>query len=91
MQKYRPITLKKGVFQKDSKCWDWLNQINMNVLDPKTATLRLQDEKGNTSMQWTLMNVWPKKVTLADLVSNSHVVTIESLELNYESFTLENL
>jgi len=91
MQKPAPLTLRRGALQKGSKFWDWFHQINMNASDPKSATLSLLDSEGNTRMRWSLKHIWPAKITAADLSSHSNELAIESMELNYENYTLENL
>ncbi|MEL7064271.1 MAG: phage tail protein, partial [Bacteroidota bacterium] len=63
IKKFSNVTLKKGVFVKDNKFWDWYNEIQMNVIKRKTVTISLLDEQGNPTMVWTLANAWPTKIT----------------------------
>src|SRR5215469_13578099 len=48
------VTLKKGVFAKDNKFWDWYNQIKLNTIKRVPVTIQLCDEGGNPTMVWTL-------------------------------------
>lgn len=34
IKKYGNVTMKKGVFLKDNKFWDWFNEIKMNTIVP---------------------------------------------------------
>lgn len=84
------VTLKKGVFVKDNKFWDWFNQIKMNVIKRQTVTINLLDEGGNATMVWTLANAWPTKITSTDMKSDGNEVAVETLEIAYESLTIAN-
>ena len=83
------VTLKKGVFTKDSIFWDWFNQAQLNIIKRMTVIINLLDEKASPKMTWTLTNAWPTKVTGTDLKSDSSEVAIESLEIAYETLTVK--
>jgi phage tail-like protein len=82
------VTLKKGIFAKDNKFFDWQKKITMNTVQRSTVTIRLLDESGSPTMTWTLTNAWPTKITGTDLKSDGNEVAVESLELAHEGFTL---
>ena len=84
------VTMKKGVFVKDNKFWDWYDQIKMNVIKRKTVTIKLLDEQGAATMVWTLQNAWPTKITSTDLKSDGNEVAIESIEISHEGLTIAN-
>jgi phage tail-like protein len=84
------VTMKKGVFAKDNKFWDWYSQIKMNTIKRVPVTVKLLDEGGNPTMTWTLANAWPKKVTGTDLKSDGNEVAIESIEIVHEGITIAN-
>ncbi|MCB0375030.1 MAG: phage tail protein [Sinomicrobium sp.] len=84
------VTLKKGVFVKDNKFWDWFNQIKMNIIKRQTVTINLLDEGGNATMVWTLANAWPTKITSTDMKSDGNEVAVETLEIAYETLTIAN-
>jgi phage tail-like protein len=83
------VTLKKGIFTKDSIFWDWFNQAQLNIIKRMTVVINLLDEKASPKMTWTLTNAWPTKVTGTDLKSDSSEVAIESLEIAYETLTVK--
>ena len=39
MKKTGNVTLKKGVFAKDNKFWDWYNQIKLNTIQRVPVTI----------------------------------------------------
>ena len=90
IKKFSNVTLKKGVFVKDNKFWDWYNEIQMNVIKRKTVTISLLDEQGNPTMVWTLANAWPTKITATDMKSDSNETAIETLEIAHEGLRIEN-
>lgn len=90
LKKFSPVTMKRGVFVKDNKFWDWYNEIQMNVIKRRPVTISLLDEQGNPTMVWTLKNAWPTKIIGTDLKSNANEVAIETLEIRHEGLTIEN-
>ncbi len=90
MKKASNVTMKKGVFVKDNKFWDWFNQIKMNTIKRETVTIQLLDEQGSPVMTWTLQNAWPTKITATDLESNANEVAIETIEIAHEGLTIQN-
>ena len=83
------VTLKKGIFTKDSIFWDWFNQAQLNIIKRMTVVINLLDDKAAPNMTWTLTNAWPTKVTGTDIKSDSSEVAIESLEIAYETLTVK--
>lgn len=84
------VTLKKGVFSKDNKFWDWYNQIKMNTIKRQTVTIKLLDQEGSPTMIWVLKNAWPTKITGTDLKSNGNEVAVETIELAHEGIEIRN-
>ncbi|MEM9433039.1 MAG: phage tail protein [Pseudomonadota bacterium] len=84
------VTLKKGVFVKDNKFFDWLSQIKINTIKRSHVTIKLMDESGDPTMIWTLENAWPTKVTGTDLKSDGNEIAVEAIEINYEKLTIAN-
>jgi phage tail-like protein len=89
VQKVGNVTLKKGVFAKDSTFFDWYSQIRINSIKRVTMVIRLLDENGNCTMEWTLLNAWPTKITGTDLKSDGNEVAVEAIEIAYESVTVK--
>ena len=88
--KYGNVTMKRGVFVNDNSFWDWHKQISMNTINRTTVTVRLLDETGNVTMQWTLSNAWPTKITSTDLKSDGNEVAVETLEIAHQQITITN-
>lgn len=87
--KYGNVTLKKGVFAKDNKLFDWYNNIKMNTINRSTVTIKLLDENGKPVMQWQLSNAWPTKITNTDMKAAGNEVAIESIEFAHEQLTVK--
>lgn len=90
IKKYSNVSLKKGVFAKDNKLFDWFNKIALNTIQREEVTISLLDEKGNPTMVWTLINAWPTKVTGVSLKSDGNEAAIESLDLAHEGLVIKN-
>ena len=74
--KYGNVTMKRGVFVNDNTFWDWHKQISMNTITRRTVIIKLLDELGDVTMQWTLNNAWPTKITSTDLKSDGNEVAV---------------
>lgn len=83
------VTLRKGVFTKDSVFWDWFKQTQLNIIKRRTVVINLFDEKAEPKMTWTLTNAWPVKLSGTEMKSDSNEVAIESLEIAYETLTVK--
>ena len=90
IKKVGNVTLKKGIFVKDNKFWDWYSQISMNTIKRVPVVIKLLDEKGNPTMVWTLQNAWPTKITGTDLKADGNEVAVETLEIAHEGLTIAN-
>ncbi|OAQ41697.1 phage tail protein [Pedobacter psychrophilus] len=88
--KYKNVTLKKGIFLRDNKFFDWFNSITMNTLKRETITIQLLDQTGNPTMTWTLLNAWPTKISGTDLKSDGNEVAVETIEIAHEGITIAN-
>ena len=90
LKKYGNITMKKGVFSKDNKFWDWFNQIKLNTIKRIPITISLLDETGAPTMVWTVNNAWPTKITGTDLKADGNEVAVETIEIAHEGITIAN-
>lgn len=88
--KFGNVTLKKGVFAKDNKFWDWYASRKMNTQKRTTVTIKLLDENAAPTMSWVLANAWPTKITSTDLKSDGNDVAVESIEIAHEGVTIAN-
>lgn len=88
--KYGNVTMKRGVFVNDNSFWGWYQEIKMNEVKRRTVLIKLLDESGNVTMQWTLVNAWPTKITGTNLKSDGNEVAIDTIELAYEQLIISN-
>lgn len=84
------VILKKGMVPNDDRFSAWFPQIKMNTIERVPVVIKLLDEKGNTTMMWTLKNAFPVKVTGADLKADGNEVAVDALELAHEGVTVQN-
>jgi phage tail-like protein len=84
------VTMKKGIFAKDNKFWDWYNKIKMNTVERQNVVIKLCDEGGNPTMTWTLNNAWPTKISSTDLKSDANEVTVDTIEIFHEGISIDN-
>lgn len=89
IKKYSNIQLKKGVFMKDNKLFDWFNTIKLNTIQREAVTISLLDEEGNPTMVWKLNNAWPMKVTGVSLKSDGNEVAVEQVDMAHEGLVIE--
>lgn len=82
------VTMRKGVFRTDSALWAWFNSVTLNTIQRETITVNLLDEKGATTMSWTLNNAWPTKITGSDMKSEGNEVAVESVEVAFETMVV---
>ena len=90
IKKYGDVELKKGVFVKDNKFFDWFNMIKLNTIERKGVVISLLNEAGEPTMVWKLKNAWPSKVSGASLKSDGNEAAVESITLVHEGLTIEN-
>lgn len=88
--KYGNITMKRGIFVNDNSFWKWHEEIKMNVVTRRTVVIKLLDESGVVTMQWTLQNAWPTKITSTDLKSDGNEVAVDTIEIVHEGLIVSN-
>ena len=90
IKKYGNVTMKRGVFVNDNTFWKWHQEIKMNTIKRRTVLIKLLDEGGKVTMQWTLTNAWPTKITSTDLKSDGNEVAVDTIELAHEQLIIGN-
>lgn len=88
--KYGNVTMKRGVFVNDNTFWNWMNEIKMNTIKRRTVLIKLLDENGAVTMQWSLSNAWPTKITSTDLKSDGNEVAVDTIEIAHEQIVVTN-
>ena len=84
------VTLKKGVFVKDDKVWDWFSARKLTLTKRRAVTIKLIDQDGKPTMTWTLANAFPTKITSTDLKADGNEIAIETIEIAHEGMTVAN-
>ena len=82
------VVLKKGIFPKDNKFFEWL-MTNHNKLERKDIMVNMLDEEGQAKMIWTLLKAWPSKIEGPTFKGDSNEVAVESITLAYEEMKIE--
>jgi phage tail-like protein len=92
LKKVGNVTMKRGVFVGDNTYFDWFKQIKLNTIEKgrQTVVIQLLNENGGTTMQWTLNNAWPTKITSTDLKSDGNEAAIDTIEIAYETLEIAN-
>lgn len=83
LNKYSPITLKRGI-SKSSSLWDWRQKVIDGKTERKNVSIVLLDEAQEEQLRWNLSKAWPSKWTGPTFNSTSNEVAIESLEIVYD-------
>ena len=79
------VTLKKGFGVKDDTFFKWDQQQSRNDIVRGTVVINLLDEKGGTTMSWTLTNAFPKKLTGINRSGDA----FETVVLAHEGLTIK--
>lgn len=90
VKKYGNVTMKKGVFLNDNAFQDWCKQITMGNIKKETVLIKLLDENGKVTMQWTLINAWLTKITGTDLKDDGNEATVDTIEIAHEQLIISN-
>jgi phage tail-like protein len=99
--KYSTLTLKRGLVVSSALlkwCSDTFSALNTNVdasnkdkplIQPKDVMVSLLNEKHEPLMSWNIIQAYPRKWSMADLNAEQSAIAIESIELQYQYFTLK--
>lgn len=87
--KYTNLVLKRGL-TKNSKLIDWcLEAFQTLIIYPKNILVYLLNEEHEPLMTWNIVHAWPKKWSVSDFNAEKGGLVIETLELQYQYFTIE--
>ena len=86
--KYGNVTMKRGLFVKDTNFWNWYQESVMNTVKRREVRIQLRDETGAVAMQWTLQNAFPTKISSTDMESDGNEVAVDSIEFAHEGLTI---
>lgn len=83
LNKYSPITLKRGI-SDSSSLWNWRQKVIDGKTERKNVSIVLLNEAGDEKLRWNLTKAWPSKWTAPTFNSTSNEVAIESVEIVYD-------
>lgn len=85
------ISMRKGYVKTKNMpvFYDWINSLQLNVVQKKDIVVRLCDEEGNAVVSWTVLNAFPTKLTAPSFNADSNEVAIEALDLMADRVTME--
>ncbi|HEX8920091.1 MAG TPA: phage tail protein [Pyrinomonadaceae bacterium] len=84
LNKFSPITLKRGITDSD-ELWKWRATVISGSVERKNGSIVLLDDRGQEKLRWNFFNAWPSKWTGPSLNAGSTAVAVESLEITHES------
>ena len=90
MQKYANVTMKRGVVQTDNDYFNWWNTVALNTVERRDITISLLNEEHSPVMVWKLKNAWAAKIQSTDLKADGNETAIESVEIAYDSMSIQN-
>lgn len=88
--KYGDMVLKRGMLN-DSAVIKWfLGAFRDRSFKPANLFVILMNEKSEPLRTWKVVNAIPKKWVVSDLNSNENTAVIETLELTYQYFNIQD-
>jgi phage tail-like protein len=86
--KYTNLVLKRGIV-KDTKVIKWFLDTFANMeIRPADLTITLLNKDQQPLITWNVVQAWPKKWAVEDLSAMESKLLIESLEMQYQYFTI---
>jgi phage tail-like protein len=86
--KYPELVLKRGLLL-NSEILTWIRACLEDYdIQPKNVDVKLLSEEHQPLLTWHLVNAFPTKWAISDLNATSSAVVVETLQLFYQSFTL---
>jgi phage tail-like protein len=87
--KYADLVLKRGMLT-DSGVIEWfLKAFRDREFEPRDVNVILMNEKSEPLRTWKVAHAIPKKWLISDLNANENSVVIETMELSYRYFTIQ--
>lgn len=88
--KYADLVLKRGMLT-DSEVVQWcFRALRDREFQPTDVNVILMNEKGEPLRTWKIAHAIPKKWSVSDLNANENGVVVETLELSYRYFTIQD-
>ena len=83
LNKYSPITLKRGITDSD-ELFKWRQTVIDGKTERKNGSIVLCDATGAEKIRWNFVNGFPTKWTGPGLNATSTAVAVETLEITHE-------
>jgi phage tail-like protein len=88
--KYPELVLKRGLLPKGSAVRDWIQRCIVDQqITTQTVDVKLLNENHQPLFTWHLANAYPTKWSVSDLNATANAVVIETLQLFYQYFTVD--
>jgi phage tail-like protein len=86
--KYPELVLKRGLLVS-SEVIKWVRECIQDFnIQPKNIDVKLLNEAHDPLMTWHVVNAYPTKWSVSDFNATNSAVTIETLQLFYQYFTV---
>jgi phage tail-like protein len=87
--RYPELVLKRGLLV-DSEVVDWIRTcIEDFSIQPRNIDIKLLNDEHQPLFTWHLVNAYPTKWAVSDLNATSNTVSIETMQLFYQYFTVD--
>ena len=87
--KYPELVLKRGLLL-NSEFVNWIRQcIEDFNIQPKNIVIKLLNEEHEPLMTWYVVNAYPTKWAVSDFNASNNAVLIESMQLCYQYFRVD--
>lgn len=87
---YPDLVLKRGLLV-DSAVRKWCENAILDLdIQPATVWVKILNSEHQPLQTYAFFRAWPKKWTISDLNAENSSLIIESLELSYQYFKIEN-
>ncbi|MEA2176337.1 MAG: hypothetical protein QOD00_3929 [Blastocatellia bacterium] len=83
LNKYTPITLRRGITDSD-ELWKWRQTAIDGNPERKNGSIVLLDQTGKEQLRWNFIAAWPSKWTGPSFNAATSAVAIEALEITHE-------
>ena len=89
--KYPDLVLKRGYLVSGSDIFKWCKKaFQEREFQPANLIISLLNENHEPLKTWNVVGAWPKKWSVSDFNAESSAIVIETLELRYQFFTIQN-
>lgn len=89
--KYPDLVLKRGYLVTGSDVFKWCKKaFQEREFKPANLIISLLNENHEPLKTWNVVGAWPKKWSVSDFNAENNTIVIETLELRYQFFTIQN-